>query len=124
MKTIKTIGLMFIGMVLSVTLLSCADDGSNGAPGLAGPEGPAGSDGQIGPAGPTGADGQVGPSGPAGPGVTWTTVSGATQAAPNRGYLADSASEVAITLLASAALQDIVSAAISSSFSAIQASGR
>src|SRR5581483_11214596 len=92
MKMIKTLGLTFVGMVLTLGLLACSN-GSDGAPG------PAGS------AGPAGADGQTGPSGPAGPGVTWVNVSGAAQqAAPNSGYLADSASEVVITLPASASL--------------------
>lgn len=48
-------------------------------------------------------------AGPPGPGIVWVDVTASSQAAqPNTGYLADSASEVAIKLPASLAVGDIV----------------
>ena len=62
-----------------------------------------GSDGTIGPAGSTGSTGATGP------GITWVDVTGtAVQAESNKGYLADSTSQVTITLPASPSFGDII----------------
>lgn len=59
--------------------------------------------------GANGSTGPTGPAGPAGPGITWEGVTGTSvQAVPNRGYMANSPSQVTITLPASPAVGDIV----------------
>ena len=83
---IKKIGSGGIGLLFTLALFSC-------------------SDGDRGPAGLAGTDGTTGPQGSAGPGGTWERAAGTTQqAVPNTGYLADNASEVTVTLPASASL--------------------
>ncbi|MBI5450965.1 MAG: hypothetical protein HY940_06365 [Gammaproteobacteria bacterium] len=75
----------------------------NGAPGAAGAAG------ETGATGPAGATGATGPAGPAGPGITWVDVTGASvQAESNKGYIANSGSQVTITLPRSPLFGDLV----------------
>lgn len=90
---LKNICLWSIGLIFTLALSSCGDDGK-GMQKF-----------PFGPAGPAGADGSDGQPGSAGPGVTWEVVTGTEQqAAPDTGYLANNASEVVVTLPVSASL--------------------
>jgi hypothetical protein len=83
--------------------------GATGVTGATGPTGTTGATGASGPTGTTGSPGATGPAGAAGPGITWVDVTGTSvQGASNKGYLADNAAQVTITLPASPALGDLV----------------
>jgi len=103
----RVLAALMIGAA-ALTLSACGGNGPAGVAGSAGPTGAAGATGSTGPAGPTGATGATGPAGPAGA-TTWIDVTGSSaQAVSNAGYLADSGSQVSITLPASPALGDLV----------------
>ncbi len=97
---------MLIVGAAALTLSAC---GGSGPTGTAGATGATGATGPTGAAGSTGATGSEGAAGPAGAGVLWADVTGASaQAAPNTGYLADSSSQVIITLPTNPAPGDLV----------------
>ena len=109
-----TMATLMIGLS-ALALSACGDTGDNGATGAtgttgaAGVAGAAGATGVAGATGAAGATGVAGATGPAGPGVTWVDVKTATiQAASNVGYLADSNSQVTITLPANPSVGDLV----------------
>jgi len=77
--------------------------------GTIGPQGVTGLAGLQGPKGDQGAAGPTGPQGPSGSGLQWVDVTTTTaQAASNTGYLANSASQVTITLPPTPSIGDII----------------
>ncbi len=93
-------GTMMVSLMLSVSALSLSACNDTGATGETGANGATGA---------TGAGGVTGATGPAGPGVTWVDVKTASvQAASNVGYLADSSSQVTITLPTNPSVGDLV----------------
>jgi hypothetical protein len=79
--------------------------GNTGATGIQGITGPTGPQGTT---GPTGAQGTTGATGPLSL-LTWTDVTGTTQAAAsNNGYIADNSGLVTITLPTTAAIGDLI----------------
>jgi hypothetical protein len=87
----------------TVILSGCGDTGPQGATGATG------ATGSTGAAGAAGATGATGATGAAGEGLTWVNVTGSSaQASPNTGYVADSSSQVTITLPTDAAVGDVI----------------